>query len=58
MDCLPRQKKSGLSREVAVRGGLTVLPIFSLLARYSHPLHELLFNRSIRQVSHMVVELY
>ena len=25
---------------------------------YSHPLHELLFNRSIRQVNHMVVELY
>ena len=58
MDCLPRQKKRGRCRELAVRGGSTVLPIFSLLAFYSHPLHELLFNRSIRQVNHMVVELY
>ena len=58
MDCLPRKKKSGLSRELAVRGGSTVLPISSLLTCYSHPLHKLLFNRSIRQVNHMVVELY
>ena len=58
MDCPPGQKKRGRCRKVAVRGGSTVLPIFSLLARYSHPLHELLFNRPIRQVNHMVVELY
>ena len=58
MDCPPGQKKSGFSRELAVSGCSPVLPIFSLLAYYSHPLHELLFNRSIRQVNHMVVELY
>ena len=58
MDCPLGRKKSGLSREEAVRGGSTVLPIFSLLAYNSHPLHELLFNRPIRQVNHMVVELY